>query len=240
MNLSKIKISTLLIASILFTGCSQKTANQTISDNQRAIAGSAIGAIAGVILGNNIGGGSKSRNKTIGAVTGAAIGGYVGYRMDQQAKQIAKSLDTQVDNSDNAALDPNNDILVSHTDNYVKIMFRDDMMFATNEATPTQTAINKISKVNSVLKKYPKSLVQVVGHTDSTGSYEYNKILSEKRAKNVGNHILNSGIKNDTFSKGCSYDKPIAPNTNESNMALNRRVEIYLYQSANAVIDVCR
>ena len=240
MNFKKLKISSILIASIIFTGCSQKNTNQMINDNQRAIIGTTIGAITGVILGNNIGAGSKSRNKTIGAVTGAAIGGYIGYRMDQQAKEIAASLDTNVDNSNSAVLDPNKDIIVSHTENYVKIMFRDDMMFATNQATPTQSAIEKIQKVNSVLEKYPKTLVQVVGHTDSRGSYEYNKNLSEQRATNVGNQIFNSGIQNDIFSKGCSYDKPVAPNTSESNMALNRRVEIYLYPTANVVIDTCK
>lgn len=230
-----------LAAIALLSGCtSGSTGNQTIDNNQRAIIGTTIGALAGIALGNNIGGGSKSRNKTVGALAGAAIGGYIGYRMDQQAKEVADSLNTTVNNNPNAVLDPSQDLIVSHTDNYVKIMFRDDMMFATNSSIPTQSAKNKIVKVNSVLQKYPNTIVQVVGHTDSRGTYQYNKTLSEKRATNVGNTIYNSGVKNQIFSKGCSFSKPVAPNTNSTNMALNRRVEVFLYSNASAVIDTCK
>lgn len=230
-----------IAAIALLSGCtSGSTGNQTIDNNQRAIIGTTIGALAGIALGNNIGGGSKSRNKTVGALAGAAIGGYIGYRMDQQAKEVADSLNTTVNNNPNAVLDPSQDLIVSHTDNYVKIMFRDDMMFATNSSIPTQSAKNKIAKVNSVLQKYPNTIVQVVGHTDSRGTYQYNKTLSEKRATNVGNTIYNSGVKNQIFSKGCSFSKPVAPNTNSTNMALNRRVEVFLYSNASAVIDTCK
>jgi len=232
-------LSTALAATLL-TGCASSNTNQTINDNQRAIIGTTVGAIAGAVLGNNVGGGSKSRNRVIGAVAGAAIGGYIGYRMDQQAKEVADSLNTTVNNDPNAVLDPSQDLIVSHTDNYVKIMFRDDMMFETNSALPTTSASAKIAKVGSVLQKYPNTIVQVVGHTDSRGSYTYNKTLSEKRASNVGNTIFNSGVKNQIFSKGCSFDKPVAPNSNATNMALNRRVEIFLYPNEQSVIDVCK
>ena len=114
------------------------------------------------------------------------------------------------------------------------------MMFETNSPTPTLSATSKINKITSVLEKYPNTLVQVVGHTDNRGAHAYNQRLSDKRASNVGNIIYNSGVQNQIFSKGCSYDKPVAPNTNETNMALNRRVEVYLYANANAVIDTCR
>jgi len=231
--------SSIAIAAML-TGCASSTGNQTINDNQRAIIGTTVGALAGIVLGNNVGGGDKGRNKVIGAVAGAAIGGYIGYRMDQQAKEVADSLNTTVNNDPNAALDPNQDLIVSHTDNYVKIMFRDAMMFETNSATPTASASAKIAKVGSVLQKYPNTLIQVVGHTDSRGSHSYNAKLSEQRASNVGNTIFSSGIKNQIFSRGCSFDKPVAPNSNATNMALNRRVEIYLYPNQQAVIDTCK
>lgn len=228
------------IAATLLTGCAAGTANQTINDNQRAIIGTTIGAIAGAVLGNNIGGGDKKRNRVIGAVAGAAIGGTIGYNMDKQAKEVADSLNTNVNNNPNAALDPNQDLIVSNTDKYVKVMFRDAMMFETNSANPTMSAAGKIQKVTAVLNKYPNTLVQVVGHTDNRGSYNYNKQLSEKRASNVGNIIYSTGVKNQIFSKGCSFDKPVAANTNATNMALNRRVEVFLYPNAQSVIDVCK
>ncbi|WP_121627261.1 OmpA family protein [Poseidonibacter antarcticus] len=235
----KLMISS-IVAAAMISGCATKTGNQTIDNNQSAIIGTTLGALAGIALGNNIGGGSKSRNKVIGAVAGAAIGGAIGYNLDQQAKEVANSLDTNVNNNPNAALDPNQDLIVSNTDNYVKIMFRDAMMFETNSATPTMSANSKILKVTSVLEKYPNTLVQVTGHTDSRGTHSYNKTLSEQRASNVGNIIYNSGVQNQIFSKGCSFDKPIAPNNNATNMALNRRVEVYLYPNQESVIDTCK
>lgn len=232
-------ISSLTIATMI-SGCAQKTGNQTYDNNQNAIIGTTIGALAGIVLGNNIGGGNKGRNQVIGAVAGAAVGGAIGYNMDNQAKEVAESLNTNVNNNPTAALDPNQDLIVSNTDNYVKIMFRDDMMFETNSENPTYTAGTKIAKITSVLQKYPNTLVQVVGHTDSRGTHAYNLTLSEKRASNVGNIIDSTGVQNQIFAKGCSFDKPIAPNTSDSNMALNRRVEVYLYPNQQSVIDVCR
>ena len=238
-----INIKTLLssvVVAAMISGCAQKTGNETYDQNQNAIIGTTLGALAGVVLGNNVGGGSKNRNKVIGAVAGAAIGGAIGYSMDKQAKEVAESLNTNVNNNPNAALDPNQDLIVSNTDNYVKVMFRDDMMFETNSANPTYSAQTKIAKINAVLQKYPNTLVQVVGHTDSRGSHSYNLNLSNQRATNVGNIIFNSGAQNQIFSRGCSFDKPVALNNSDANMGLNRRVEVYLYPNQESVIDVCK
>ncbi|QEZ89848.1 OmpA family protein [Aliarcobacter cibarius] len=235
-------ILTSAIAVSMLTGCasSMNTGNQTFDNNQNAIIGTTVGAIAGVVLGNNIGGGSKSRNKVIGGLAGAAIGGAVGYSLDKQAKEVAQSLNTDVNNNPNAQMDPNQDLIVSNTDKYVKIMFRDDMMFEVNSANPTYSASQKISKLNTVLKNYPNTLVQVVGHTDNSGKHAYNQKLSEQRASNVGNIIYSNGVPNQIFSRGCSFDKPIVANSSKENMALNRRVEVYLYPNQESVIDVCK
>ncbi|QKF74147.1 OmpA domain-containing protein [Aliarcobacter faecis] len=234
-------ISSLAVVALL-SGCAStmNTGNETFDNNQNAIIGTTVGAIAGVVLGNNIGGGSKSRNKVIGTVAGAAIGGAIGYSLDKQAKEVAQSLNTNVNNNPNAQMDPNQDLIVSNTDKYVKIMFRDDMMFEVNSATPTYSASQKISKINGVLKNYPNTLVQVVGHTDNSGKHAYNQTLSEKRASNVGNIIYSNGATNQIFSRGCSFDKPIVANSSKENMALNRRVEVYLYPNQESVIDVCK
>lgn len=240
-------IISIALAGTLFTGCATGSGNQSgqneggfFSDNKGAIIGTTIGAVAGTILGNNIGGGSKSRNKVIGGVAGAAIGGAIGYSIDKQAKEVAESLNTDVNNNPNAQMDPNQDLIVSNTDKYVKIMFRDDMMFETNSANPTSSASQKITKINSVLKNYPNTLVQVVGHTDNAGKHAYNQTLSEKRASNVGNIIYGNGATNQIFSRGCSFDKPVVVNSSKENMALNRRVEVYLYPNQESVIDVCK
>jgi len=201
------------------------------------------GAIIGGLLGAVVGGTTANRGGKrvlIGGALGSAVGAAIGYSLDQQASEVAQVLNTNVNNNPTAEQNVDNDLIVSNTDKYVKIMFRDDMMFATNSATPTPSAQAKIAKLTPVLKKYPNTIIQTVGHTDNRGSFQYNQRLSEERASSVGNTIHASGVQNPLYSKGCSFSKPIAQNTSAINMALNRRVEVYLYPNQESVIDPCR
>jgi outer membrane protein OmpA-like peptidoglycan-associated protein len=231
------------IALLIATGCTAPT-NGTVNGNGEGLSKTQTGAIIGSVLGGVIGGvsGKKHRNKriAIGAATGAAIGAGIGYSLERQAQEVAQVLDTQVDNNPTAEQDVNRDLIVSNTDRFVKIMFRDSMMFATNSAIPTPSAQAKINQLGPVLQNYPNTIIQVVGHTDNRGSYEYNLKLSQERARSVARSIKSSGIPNPIYAKGCSFSKPIAPNTNPTNWALNRRVEIYLYPNQESVIDPCR
>lgn len=230
------------LITITFTACATQNSAYPRTNNSQ-MTKTQTGALIGGILGAVIGAASKGDNKAgramIGGAIGAIVGSGVAYSMDQQAKEVAQELETRVDNNPQAALNPDNDLIVSNTEEYVKIMLRDSMVFETNSSIPTYQASRKIAKISDVLRKYPNTLIQVVGFTDSRGSYEYNQKLSEQRASNVGNTIYNSGIDNQIFSKGCSFNKPIAPNTNATNMGLNRRVEIYLYANQNDIIDAC-
>jgi outer membrane protein OmpA-like peptidoglycan-associated protein len=77
------------------------------------------------------------------------------------------------------------------------------------------------------LKKSRNYSVEVIGHTDSTGSIELNKELSLKRATVVKEYLEKKGIKVDTC-RGVSYQYPIADNKTEEGRARNRRVEIFV------------
>ena len=236
------QFSVVTLIAIILGACTSQNNPQTPTNNtnmSKTQTGALIGGILGAVIGASSKGSSKGKRAIIGGAIGAAVGGGIGYTMEQQAKEMADELDTNVNNNPNAVLDVDNDLIVSNTDKYVKIMLRDSMVFETNKATPTYEAARKIAKISDVLKKYPNTIVQVVGFTDSRGSYEYNQKLSEQRASNVGNTIYNNGIQNQIFSKGCSFNKAVAPNTNATNMALNRRVEIYLYANQNDIIDAC-
>jgi outer membrane protein OmpA-like peptidoglycan-associated protein len=114
------------------------------------------------------------------------------------------------------------------------------MMFPSGSSTLTASAQNKIGNLITILQKYQTTLIQVIGHTDNRGSHSFNQNLSESRAATVASIIRNSNINNAIYKRGCSFDKPIAPNTTRSNLALNRRVEIFLYPNQEAVIDQCR
>ena len=236
-------IITSSIALLLLVGC---TAPQGGANTNSGMSKAQIGAITGGVLGAIAGGATDTKNThrgrrmAIGGAAGAAIGAAIGYSLDQQAKEVAQVLNTNVDNSPTAEKNPDKQLIVSNTDKFVKIMFRSNMMFATNSAIPTPSARAEIQNMLPVFRKYPNMIIQTVGHTDNRGSYDYNLRLSEQRASSVGNILKYGGINNPIYSKGCSFSKPIVPNTNSRNWALNRRVEVYLYPNQQAVIDPCR
>jgi len=221
--------------SLLLTGCYNEPGLIEDDSHARTVTGVAAGALAGSLIGYNTGH-HHSKNALIGGLLGAAAGGFVGYSLDKQANEIAMALGTGVNNDPLAVLDPNNTIVVSKHPNYVKIMFRDEMMFPTDSDQLRPHARNKVNKVAQLLQNYPQTVVSVAGFTDNRGSYEYNLKLSEKRANTVAKILA---VNSYPSTRGCSYNKPLAPNTNLANQALNRRVEVYLYASEAAMIDPC-
>jgi len=224
------------IATLLLTGCYNQPGLTQDGSYNRTKTGALVGAIAGAVTGYNTKGKHKNRRAAIGALLGGVAGAGAGYLLDKQANEIARALGTGVNNDPLAALDPDKSIIVSKTDNYVKLMFRDRMMFATNESTLQSRASQKVNTVAKLLHKYPKTVVGVAGFTDNVGSYAYNQTLSKDRANTVSNILAVNGR---PFTKGCSYSKAIAPNTSDQNRALNRRVEVYLYQDKNLMSDPC-
>ena len=225
------------IAMFLLAGCYSQPGLVADNSYNRTKTGVASGALAGALVGYNTKGNHKGRRALIGGLLGAAVGGAVGYSMDQQANEVARALGTGVNNDPLAALDPNRDIVVSKFPNYVKIMFRDRMMFASGSSVLQQHARYKVGKVAQILRNYPQTVVGVAGFTDTQGGYAYNQRLSERRAQTVANLLaVNSYPK----IKGCAYSKPIAPNDTAANRALNRRVEVYLYADSRMMTDPCR
>lgn len=240
--LKPLLVSTISIA--LMAGCTS-TGMPTITNADGSTNNTQTAAVIGGLLGAVIGGTTANRSGkrvAIGGAIGAAVGAAVGYSMDQQAQEVAQVLNTSVNNNPNAEQNANNQVVVSNTDKFVKIMFRDPMMFQTNSSVPTASAANEIRQMIPVFQKpaYSKMLIQAVGHTDNRGSFQYNQTLSESRATSVGQTISQGGVSNPMYSKGCSFSKPVVPNNSAANMALNRRVEIYLYPNEAAVIDPCK
>lgn len=238
----KTTLKTSLVASslavLMLGGCVNQGLVAEQDQYNRTKIGAIGGALAGAVIGASTGNHSGKR-ALIGAALGGLGGAAIGYSLDAQANAVAKALGTGVSNDPLAALDPNRDIIVTKTPQYVQITFRDNMMFAVNSATPQQSAANKIAKVGQVLQKYPSTIVQVAGFTDNSGSYQYNQGLSDRRAANVASVFANSGA-NNVGSVGCSYNAPIAPNTTAQNKSLNRRVEVYLYPNAQSQINPCQ
>jgi len=224
------------LATIMLVGCYQEPGLVEDNSYDRAKTGALLGAIAGAAIGHNQGH-HHGRNAVIGGLLGAAAGGAIGYSLDKQANEVANALGTGVNNDPLAALDPNQTLIVSKTSNYVKIMFRDPMMFASASARLQPNARYKVQKVGQLLANYPQTVVGVAGFTDNQGGYEYNLDLSQRRSATVANLLSRNGYPR---TKGCSFDKAIAPNNSARNRALNRRVEVYLYANQSNMTNPCR
>ena len=224
------------VAAFMLGGCYNQPGLVQDESYDRTKTGAATGAVAGAMIGYNTGK-RDAKSAVIGGLLGAALGGGIGYSMDNQANEIARALGTGVNNDPLAALDPNQTLIVSKTSQYVKIMFRDPMMFASASATLQSRAKSKVQTVGRLLANYPQTVVGVAGFTDNQGGYEYNLGLSQRRAATVANLLSMNGYPR---TKGCSFDKAIAPNNSARNRALNRRVEVYLYANQSNMTDPCR
>lgn len=237
-----ITLLSIFAISIAFTACSS---SGLIADNSytRTKVGAGIGAVAGGLIAYKTSKGEKGSkrrlNTVLGALGGGVVGGGAGYLLDVQANKIANALGTGVDNDPLAKIDPNKQLIVSKTDNYVKIMFRNPKMFASGSSQVSTYTKANIAKVGRLLQEYPKTLVVIGGHTDNTGSASLNDSLSQARAISFADVLFESGIKNEQSILGCSFKLPLVENNTVQNRALNRRVEIFLYNDANKIKSPC-
>jgi len=182
-----------------------------------AVYGAAGGAAAGALVGQVIGHNTKST--LIGSAIGAAIGGLggagVGRMMDNQERDMRDVLA-----SSEAAS-------VSREGNLLAVTFKGDVTFDTNSTAVRPGLQSEIARVANVMTQYPDTLVRVEGHTDSTGSSEYNMDLSNRRALAVKNLLTGRGIAESRIDiAGYGETMPVATNDTEAGRQKNRRVEI--------------
>jgi len=212
MTKSRILVSSVAALSLIgLAGCvtDPNTGERTVS---RTAIGGLGGAGLGYLLGGLIGG---KTTRIVGAGIGAAAGGYVGYRMDEQIRELDEATaGTGVEVSPT----PNGDgILVNLP----------DVTFAVDSTTVSPAMRAVLDDVAQSMITYPNSLVDVMGHTDSTGSETYNLDLSRRRAESVANYLVSRGVSRarlETVGYGEQY--PVADNTTEAGRSQNRRVEI--------------
>lgn len=239
------KIITLTILGSLSLSLNGCLNSGLVADNSytRTKVGAGLGAVAGGLIAYKTSKGKKGSkrrvNALLGALGGGVLGGGAGYALDVQANKIARALGTGVDNDPLAKIDPKKELIVSKTNTYVKIMFRNAQMFESGSSTLNSNTRNNIIKVGELLKAYPKTLVVIGGHTDNRGSATLNNRLSEQRAKSFADALSQSGIHNEQSLLGCSFSSPLVKNNTASNRSLNRRVEIFLYNDRNQIKSPC-
>jgi outer membrane protein OmpA-like peptidoglycan-associated protein len=196
-----------LIASLSLASIGCKTSN--------AVKGGAIGGTAGGVIGGLI----SKNNTATGIIVGAAIGGsagaIIGREMDKQAEELRRDL---------------KGAKVERVGEGIKITFDSGILFAVDQATLNSNSRNNLENLATTLKKYPDTKVVIEGHTDDTGTAEYNQTLSQRRALNVEQFLSNSGVATKRLrSRGFGEEMPAVPNTSAAARAQNRRVEVAIF-----------
>jgi len=214
-----IKISLpLALTGALISGCT--TMDAFTGENQ--ISGTSKGAIAGGLLGAVIGAATapkedRAKRALIGAGIGGVAGGGVGFYMDNQEKKLREELvgtGVQVSRTEEGRID---------------LIMPGNITFDVSSSAVQASFKPTLASVAKVLAEYEDTLVTISGHTDSSGSDDFNQLLSEQRATAVADIILQSGIVVERVAAiGYGENQPIADNSTANGRAENRRVEISL------------
>jgi outer membrane protein OmpA-like peptidoglycan-associated protein len=205
----------LVVAMLPLSACvtDPETGNRTIS---KAAIGGIGGALGGYLLGDLVGGRSDRTEKIVGAGIGALAGAGVGYYMDEQEKKLRQQTAgtgiNVIRDGDNLVLDMPSEITFGVDSANVDAGFR-----------------NTLNQVASTVTQYEKTYVDVLGHTDSTGSDAYNQALSERRASAVADYLSSRGVQSARLAtRGYGESQPKASNLDAAGRSANRRVEIRL------------
>jgi outer membrane protein OmpA-like peptidoglycan-associated protein len=217
------RFAMLAATAALTVGCQTIDPYTGETKTSSATKGAAIGAGAGAVLGILTGDDSKERRKRalIGAGVGAIAGGAVGSYMDNQEAKLREQLQ-------------GTGVSVTRVGNDIVLNMPGNVTFQTDSSDLNPQFFGVLDSVGLVLKEYDKTVIEVVGHTDSTGSAEYNQALSERRAATVATYINNRGIdRQRILAFGRGLTQPIADNSTAAGRAMNRRVELTLSPITN-------
>lgn len=181
--------------------------------------GAMIGAGTGAVVGA-LTGAATGNDPRIAALIGAGLGGLtgaaVGHYMDQQEAELRQQLQST-------------GVSVTRVGNQIILNMPSNITFDTDSATVKPDFSQTLTSVGLVLKKFNKTIVDVTGYTDNTGSVQHNQDLSQRRAVSVATILANQGLDQRRFYiEGKGEEAPIASNSTETGRAQNRRVEIQI------------
>ena len=194
-------------------GCAGQYREPRTTARDKTAKGAAIGAAAGAVLGAVIGE-VEADDILAGAAIGAGVGAGVGAYMDHQEEKLARIPGTSVERVG---------------ENMLLVHFDSDVLFDINSAVLSSRSRATLQEAAAVFLDYRKTAIVVAGHTDSSGSEEYNQQLSERRARSVENFLLGRGVDAERLTAiGYGEGHPVASNGSEDGRRLNRRVDLLL------------
>jgi len=208
----------LIIIAVFAVACA--TTNDGTSsapnDNQKTKRGATIGAVAGAIAGAVIGNqsGNNRTGAVIGAAAGAAVGAAIGRKMDKQEEELRQIPGVDVSRPSEGEID---------------VRLTGDILFDYNSSALRPESRTLLDQLGSNFRQYPDNRIVVEGHTDSVGSDAFNQKLSEQRAANVADYLIDRGVTaSNVIVYGYGEARPKATNDTAEGRQLNRRVEIHI------------
>ena len=209
-------VITLATAAFVFAGCTTLDPYTGESKTSAATKGALIGAVSGAVVGLASGDDSVERRQRalIGAGVGALAGGAIGYYMDRQEMKLRQELE-------------GTGVSVHRDGDNITLNMPGNITFATDSSDLNAQFFAVLNSVAKVLTEFDKTIVEVAGHTDSTGSDQYNQALSERRASSVARYLQNQGINPQRMiTIGLGESMPVADNSTAEGRQANRRVEL--------------
>lgn len=203
----------LVVSGALLTACTTDpyTGQRTVNRTAVGIIG---GAVGGYLLGDLVGGSHDRNAKVIGAGIGALAGGAAGHYMDRQEAELRRqTAGTGVD--------------VIRAGDELVLRMPSGITFAVDSYALQPGAQATLNEVARTLASYDQTYIDVLGHTDSTGSDAHNQTLSQRRAQSVADYLSSRGVTRARMGiRGYGESQPIATNDSDAGRAQNRRVEI--------------
>jgi len=210
------KIVVVTASAVLLAACSTDpyTGEQKISNTAvGASAGALLGTATGLVIGKTTSASSRQA-MLIGAGLGALAGGSVGLYMDNQESKLRERL-------------RGTGVSVTRVGDDIVLNMPSNITFDTDQSAIRPQFFDTLDSVALVLNEFNKTLVDVTGHTDSTGTPAHNQRLSEARAGSVADYLISQGNNPKRFQAiGAGQNDPIASNATPEGRAQNRRVEI--------------
>ena len=103
----------------------------------------------------------------------------------------------------------------------------DRVFFNTGKATLTLESVHQLRNIATIMQAYPHARIKLGGYTDSTGTYQVNKQLSEARARTAWASLVEMGVSPGRIeARGYGPRYSIAPNTSDEGRAMNRRLSL--------------
>ncbi len=204
------RIVLLLLMLILMGSCTTMQSRQERGTAIGAGSGAAVGAILGQVIGRN------TESTLIGAGIGAAIGGIAGNQIGRYMDLQEEDLRRAIEVSESASIRREQDVL--------RATFKGEAFFEYDSYELKPGAYPELQRIADVLNRYPQTVIEVGGHTDTRGTPDYNQRLSENRADAVKNELIYNGVSPRRIQAvGYGETRPIS-----SDHAMNRRVEIVI------------